>query len=161
MKITIWKLLTTNRHGDHIELFGSREDAEASAGRYCRERWDWLAKREKVNLANMSDAEVIKWCFGDYETPSMVSDDDSVDIESEEIDISLTPPADPVEAARMAVEALILARACLKAAGSSRTVERVAAALSSAKGAVRAAEYRKNRISAEKIFAKLAEIRNG
>lgn len=54
-------------------------------------------------------------------------------------------PNDPVQAARAAVEAIQYARDCLKVSASPRTLERVAHALSSAKGAVRAAEYRKQR----------------
>ena len=43
-------------------------------------------------------------------------------------------PADPVEAARVAVEALRLARDCLKSAGAPRAHSRTRAALSSAEG---------------------------
>lgn len=51
------------------------------------------------------------------------------------------PEGNPVAATKLAVEALTLARDCLKAAGASdRCIGRVRLALSSAKGAVRHAE---------------------
>lgn len=49
-----------------------------------------------------------------------------------------TVPTNPEAAARLAVEALALARDCLKTAGASpRCIDKVRLALSSAKGAVR------------------------
>jgi len=60
-------------------------------------------------------------------------------------------PADPKQAARLAVDALRLARDCLKVSGSPRALERTCAALSSARGAVRAVEYRTSRAELEAI----------
>lgn len=55
-------------------------------------------------------------------------------------------PTDPQQAARLAVEALRLARDCLKVSNSPRALERTCLALSSARGAVRAAGYRASRL---------------
>lgn len=61
----------------------------------------------------------------------------------------LAPPpsrlVDSVHAAECGLQKLLAARAWFKLAGSSRTVARVDAAISSARGAVRAAGYRDRR----------------
>ncbi len=54
-------------------------------------------------------------------------------------------PADPTAAALEALQLLRRARECLKIAEAPRALDRVRSALSSAKGAFRATEYRKAR----------------
>lgn len=66
-------------------------------------------------------------------------------------------PADPVAAARAAVEALAFARECLVKASAPKTLAKVRLAHSSAKGAVRAAEYRKHAPEIKAHMRALAE----
>lgn len=137
MKITVHTLATLNRHGEYFELFSTKAAAEHAAAVYCAEKFSASIKEaeadNKIDWEKATDREAVDFCMD-----NLASDDDNLTFGQEEL--TITAPAGIVEAARLGMAALKLARDCFRSACADRTLERVQLALSSAKGALRHAE---------------------
>lgn len=139
MKVRVFHAYDDNRHGT-ASIVAATEDAIND--------YFWKDAFEHSHHHEAETLEELKSYFeGDVsEAMADCCPDTCWGIDTEILDITPIVPKDQIQAARAAVEALVYARNCLKAAGAKRTTTlRVLGALSSAKGAVRNTEMQARR----------------